>query len=138
MTVGALREILTRDYGWAMTVDWNQQASCARAWYVSEEKLEPRLGERFDEPIAAYEQPLAPGRDAAALFEALKDWSSDTRVAEFLLANPVHRHSLRRAQPGKTPYPAQPWRSKGTKKILDFAYAKIDFLKEKSTFFPKS
>jgi hypothetical protein len=105
MTVGALREILTRDYGWAMTVDWNQQASCARAWYVSEEKLEPRLGERFDEPIAAYEQPLAPGRDAAALFEALKDWSSDTRVAEFLLANPVHRHSLRRAQiVDKAPY----------------------------------
>jgi len=38
---------------------------------VSQEKLEPRLGERHDEELDAYEQPLAPGRDAAQLFRTL-------------------------------------------------------------------
>jgi hypothetical protein len=65
---------------------------------VSEEKLEPRLGERFEEPIAAYEQPLAPARDATALAKALTDWHDDTPIAAFLLRHPEHRHTVRRAQ----------------------------------------
>ena len=39
----------------------------ARFWYVSAEKLEPRLGERSSEPGAEREQPLAIARDIAAL-----------------------------------------------------------------------
>lgn len=98
MRVGALRTIVERAYGWALAIDWSAQQQCARAWYVSAEKLEPRLGERFDEPIAAYEQPLAPGRDAAALFHDLKGEDADATLAAFLLAHPQHRHSVRRAQ----------------------------------------
>ena len=66
--IAELRAILERAYGWALSIDWTAKEQCARAWYVSAEKLEPRLGERFEEPIAPYEQPLAPGRDAAALY----------------------------------------------------------------------
>jgi hypothetical protein len=98
MRVSALRTILERAFGWALDIDWSAHQQCARAWYVSAEKLEPRLGERFDEPIAPYEQPLAPGRDAAALFDALRDEEGDAPLAAFLLANPEHRHSVRRAQ----------------------------------------
>lgn len=98
MPIGAAQQILTQIYDWALDVDWNAKDSCARAWYVSEEKLEPRLGERFDEPIADYEQPLAPGRDAAALNVALSTWDAGKPVAEFLLAHPEHRHTVRRAQ----------------------------------------
>ena len=98
MRIGDLRAVLQRAYDWALRVDWSDQQECARAWYVSAEKLEPRLGERFQEPIAAYEQPLAPGRDAAALFYDLKDQDKDTSVAAFLLRHPQHRHSVRRAQ----------------------------------------
>ena len=61
MTVARLREVLQDVYGWALKTDWTLAANKARAWYVSEEKLEPRLGERFEEPIEEYEQPLAPG-----------------------------------------------------------------------------
>jgi len=46
-------------YEWAKNIDWTDKAECARAWYVSEEKLEPRLGERFEEPIEQFEQPLS-------------------------------------------------------------------------------
>jgi hypothetical protein len=98
MTVEALNVILTDNYAWAMDIDWTAKAASARAWYVSEEKLEPRLGERFEEPIAEFEQPLAPGRDAAALYEALKEWTPNVPIASFLLAHPEHRHTVRRAQ----------------------------------------
>lgn len=98
MNVGHLRSVVERAYGWALPLDWSAKDSCARAWYVSEEKLEPRLGERFDEPIEPFEQPLAPGRDAAALHVALQDWDDTELTAAFLLAHPEHRHSVRRAQ----------------------------------------
>ncbi len=105
MTIGAVQQILTQVYDWALDIDWSAKDNCARAWYVSEEKLEPRLGERFDEPIANYEQPLAPGRDAAALSVALTTWDASKPVAEFLLAQPEHRHTVRRAQiAARAPY----------------------------------
>lgn len=98
MTLAELKAVLARHYAWALDIDWTAKDACARAWYVSEEKLEPRLAERFEEPIEPYEQPLAPGRDAAALFDALRDWDDDKPVAAFLLACPEHRHTVRRAQ----------------------------------------
>lgn len=105
MSLGALRNILRDAYAWALDTDWKKPGSNARAWYVSEEKLEPRLGERREEPIEDYEQPLAPGRDAAVLYHALAHWPDDTPVAEFLLRHPEHRHIVRRAQiVGRAPY----------------------------------
>ncbi|MCI5041102.1 MAG: hypothetical protein MRY81_15635 [Donghicola eburneus] len=105
MTIADLRALLERVYHWAIETDWSLPANRARAWYVSEEKLEPRLGERFEEPVEEYEQPLAPGRDAAALHRALAHWPDDAQVAEFILRHPEHRHALRRAQiVGRAPY----------------------------------
>ncbi|MDQ2089930.1 hypothetical protein [Marimonas arenosa] len=98
MTVKTLRDLLNQTYGWAFALDWTSPETIARAWYTSEEKLEPRLGERFEEPIGDYEQPLAPARDAAAAHAALAGWPDDTPVAEFLLRHPEHRHTVRRAQ----------------------------------------
>ncbi|MGR3615326.1 MAG: hypothetical protein ACU0BB_04725 [Paracoccaceae bacterium] len=85
-------------FGWTNGLDWTAPDNCARAWYVSEEKLEPRLGERFEEPIAEYEQPLAPARDACLALDALSNWSGNTPIAEFLAVHPEHRHTIRRAQ----------------------------------------
>ncbi|MBT0958471.1 hypothetical protein IV417_13860 [Alphaproteobacteria bacterium KMM 3653] len=96
MEVQRLRAALRRTYGWALELDWADPAQTARAWYVSEAKLEPRLGERAREPIEPYEQPLAPGRDAARLWQALQ--GAKGSVAEFLLAHPEHRHMVRRVQ----------------------------------------
>ncbi|TCL09899.1 hypothetical protein BXY66_1964 [Shimia isoporae] len=98
MRVGEVLMLLESSFGWTSTLDWEQRPNCARAWYVSEEKLEPRLGERFEEPLAEFEQPLSPARDAAAAIEALKGWAVDTPVADFLLACPEHRQSVERAQ----------------------------------------
>ena len=98
MIIGSLNQVLETIYDWALKIDWSSKSANARAWYVSEEKLEPRLGERFEEDIADYEQPLQPGRDAAALHTALKGWSGHEKITTFLLAHPEHRHTVRRCQ----------------------------------------
>ncbi len=105
MPVSEVRDLILNNFEWALDLDWAAEPNCARAWYVSEEKLEPRLGERFEEPIAEYEQPLAPARDAATAYKVLTDWRDDTPVREFLLQHPEHRHTIRRAQIGRVaPY----------------------------------
>lgn len=98
MSTGELRDLLHDDYDWALSIDWTTRESCARLWYTSAEKLEPRLGERFEEPLMEYEQPLAPARDIAAMYNALLQYPEDTPICEFLLIHPEHRHSTRRAQ----------------------------------------
>jgi hypothetical protein len=96
--LGALQALLRQHYDWALAIDWEARNPIARAWYVSAEKLEPRLGERFDEPIADYEQPLSPGRDAARLADDLARYPDSDSTAAFLARHPEHRHIVRRLQ----------------------------------------
>lgn len=129
MSVSRLRAILEDVYGWALDIDWEARDPNARVWYVSEAKLEPRLGERFDEPIAPYEQPLCPGRDAARLYADLKD-EVDGPIAVFLLRHPQHRHVVRRAQiTNRLPY------AEIRDNTIDAAMLPIDMLRAKLAFF---
>ncbi len=98
MTIGKIKNIFDDCYDWVNKIDYSENAAKARVWYVSEEKLEPRLGERFEEPIEPFEQPLAPGRDVAAARQTLDQWDDRTSIANFLLAHPEHRHIIRRMQ----------------------------------------
>jgi hypothetical protein len=98
MPLERLKEIVEDVYDYALALDWHESANNARVWYVSAEKLEPRLGERFQEPVEAYEQPLSPGRDAVRMHEDIVTWTGEGTVADFLLRHPEHRHIARRAQ----------------------------------------
>ena len=98
MRCGDLRRLIEEQYGWALELDFADCQAQARFWYVSEEKLEPRLGERFEEPGMEREQPLAVARDIASVSAALAVEPSERSVAAFLLAHPEHRHGVRRAQ----------------------------------------
>ncbi len=98
MKLSSIKSMLESQYGWAADINWADKTACARAWYVSEEKLEPRLGERFDEPIANYEQPLSPARDAIQLLQDIEAVDANRSVASFLLKHPEHRHTVRRIQ----------------------------------------
>lgn len=86
------------DYAWALSVDYTSPANAARFWYVSEEKLEPRLGERDAEAGAGRELPLCIGRLAADLARDLDAWTEGGSLADFLIAHPEHRYMARRAQ----------------------------------------
>lgn len=98
MPVSEVMNLLETQFGWALSMDWSTPENIARVWYVSEEKLEPRLGERFEEPIEPYEQPLAHARDAASAYAVLSGFDPGAPVAEALLRHTEHRHSVRRAQ----------------------------------------
>lgn len=98
MRVRELRRILDDRYGWALEIDFTAPRNVARFWYVSEEKLEPRLGERASETGAMLEQPLCIARLASELDCTLTDWDPDATVASVLLAHPEHRYIVRRAQ----------------------------------------
>ncbi|TMV05637.1 hypothetical protein FGK63_16470 [Ruegeria sediminis] len=98
MEVGALCALLERDYAWALETDFADPENQARFWYVSEEKLEPRFGDRFADEGAEREQPLCIARLASELHVALAAWRDQKMVAEFLLEHPEHRYMVRRAQ----------------------------------------
>lgn len=130
MTTGQLRSILEDVYGWALGLNWEAQDPQARVWYVSENKLEPRLGERFEEPLEPYEQPLSPGRDAARLHA---DLTGDEPLAAFLLRHPEHRHIARRAQiAARLPY------AEIRDNTIDAGMLPIDMLRMKLSFFGAS
>ncbi|MEZ5480558.1 MAG: hypothetical protein R3E95_24665, partial [Thiolinea sp.] len=91
------REWLETHYDWALQTDYAENAAVSRFWYTSEEKLEPRLGERFDEPGAELELPLAIGRDVQALHELCVSLPQEDALRELLpgvLAD--YRHVIRR------------------------------------------
>lgn len=97
-TVAQMSAALRCHYGWALAMDWADPAAQARLWYTSAEKLEPRLAERAEEPLEEWEQPLAPGRDAAALARALEGEPPRTPLAELLARAPEWRWISRRVQ----------------------------------------
>lgn len=98
MTVGRLRALIEEGYGWALDIDFGRPESQGRFWYYSEEKLEPRLGDRSCDAGAELEMPLAAGRDATVLHEALADLKDDAPVADLLRTRPELRHAARRVQ----------------------------------------
>ena len=98
MTVNALKALLDSHYSWALKIDFDQTEQARQFWYVSEEKLEPRLGDRFQEDGAELEQPLCIARLARSLYDALSNMNADAPLATFLLAEPEHRLMVRRVQ----------------------------------------
>jgi hypothetical protein len=86
-------------YDFALKINWDNSENNQLAWYISEEKLEPRLGDRYKENgIGSYEQPLQPGRDVARMYADLLEWQRNKSIAEFLMKHPEHRHIIRRCQ----------------------------------------
>ena len=101
MPLSELQGLTDQHYRFADDFQPDQREHNARFWYVSEEKLEPRLGERFEESGHEREFPLAVARDIAALkcsLESAVGREPGSCVAEFLLQYPQHRHTVRRVQ----------------------------------------
>lgn len=96
-----LKALIERRYDWALAERYETPAARHFFWYRSEEKDEPRLGERFGEPGADNELPVGVGCLVAGLHAALRARAAaapDETVALFLLASPRWRGVVRRVQ----------------------------------------
>lgn len=98
MQIGQMNDLINDRYSWALDYNYKEQDECARFWYVSEDKLEPRLGERHSEPGHKQELPLDIGRQVSQLAGQLAGWNKNTPIAEFLLMHPQFRNIVRRLQ----------------------------------------
>ena len=81
--VEALRRLIEDRYGWALEVDFDRPDSRTFFWYYSQEKEEPRLGFRYEEPGADQELRLGIARQAAELHRALESADPAMPVGRF-------------------------------------------------------
>lgn len=129
-TIGQLKQDLEDNFAWSARCDVLSKSGQAQFWYESEEKLEPRLGLRYEEPGAEKERPLDIARRAEALKTALAEVSDKMLVAEFLLKQPEYRYIVRRVQTAA-------WAPYGEiqDNLIDARCLPIDMLRCKLSFF---
>lgn len=96
MPCADLKALIDKDWDWACAIDYSDARACAQFWYVSEEKLEPRLGSRHIEDGADRESPLDIGRQVKDLAQNIPE--TDLPVGRFLAEHPQHRAAARRVQ----------------------------------------
>ena len=95
MPLARFRRMVECDYGW---IDGVPTAGApAMAWYVSQDKLEPRFGSVTPAMAPHRRLPIDIARKVAALRADLEG-APDGPLAAFLLAHPDHRWIVRRAQ----------------------------------------
>mgnify|MGYP006134410241 FL=1 len=96
-TVIELRNILETKYKQILKIDFSKNENNQNFWFISKNKEEPRLADRFEEKGSDLEQPLAIARDIKKLYEALSVLKNSSTIDIFLLKNNHLRHVVRRA-----------------------------------------
>lgn len=98
MNISTLLELIHKHYSWVDNIDFSQSDNTAKFWYYSEEKLEPRFGDREIVPGAELEMPLSIARDVVDLKKILETSDTQTKIGDFLLTYPEFRHVIKRIQ----------------------------------------
>ena len=93
-----LNSIIEKEYQWALTVDFADLNNDYLFWYISAAKLEPRLGERYNEEGSEMEQHLGVAKMVQKLHSMIQRENFDLSVAEYLVLNPQFRGIIRRIQ----------------------------------------
>ena len=96
-TVLELKNILESKYKQILKIDFSKNENNQNFWFISKNKEEPRLADRFEEKGSDLEQPLAIARDIKQLYEALSVSKNSSTIDIFLLKNNHLRHVVRRA-----------------------------------------
>ncbi len=92
-----LKRILENKYSDILKINFKTEESNQKFWFISKNKEEPRLANRFEEIGADLEQPLAIARDVKKLYERLLKLKSNMKINQFLIDNSDLRHVVRRA-----------------------------------------
>jgi hypothetical protein len=96
-TINELKEIIEKKYPNILDINFDQKESQQNFWFISKNKEEPRLADRFEEHGSELEQPLAIARDIKKLYEKILSENENLTVAQFLSSNSELRHVIRRA-----------------------------------------
>ena len=96
-TVNELRVIIEKKYSNILSINFEKQTNFKKFWFISKNKEEPRLADRFEEHGSDLEQPLAIARDIKKLYEILKVSKNNLTIDQFLIDNSDLRHVVRRA-----------------------------------------
>ncbi|PPR47699.1 MAG: hypothetical protein CFH19_00309 [Alphaproteobacteria bacterium MarineAlpha5_Bin9] len=99
LTVRNLKKMIEKYYKWAIQINYKNKNNNFLFWYTSEEKLEPRLGERYNEPGSKLEQPLGIGKMVNEIYNFLCKLNKkqlSLTIAEFLILYPKFRGIVRR------------------------------------------
>ena len=95
--VSDLKTILENNYKSIIKIDFNKKNSNFNFWFISKNKEEPRVANRYEEYGAELEQPLAIARDIKKLYQKIIKAKQSNTIADFLLSNDDVRHVVRRA-----------------------------------------
>ena len=129
-TVQDLRNILEKKYSDILKIDFDKKESNENFWFISKNKEEPRLANRYNEKGSELEQPLAIARDIKRLYERISNQKNSLNIGKFLIENNDFRHVVRRAFISeKFPY------SEIQDNIIGSNLIPIDMLRLKLSFF---
>ena len=96
-TVLDLKNILEEKYLEILKIDFSKKENNQNFWFISKNKEEPRMADRFEENGSELEQPLAIARDIKKLYETLSLSKNSSTIDKFLANNNHLRHVVRRA-----------------------------------------
>ena len=134
--VQSLIHILKIDYAWALDIDFDKPKNKHFVWYVSEEKLEPRVGLRYDcsgaeNGLSSYEQSVSTVEwQVKELYEKLQNRNKNEKIDVFLSEHPEYRHIIRRVQIVNKNFYGEIRDS-----VVDESMLPIDILRFKLSFF---
>ena len=95
--VSDLRNILEDNYSDILKIDFEKKESNQNFWFISKNKEEPRLADRYLDKGAELEQPLAIARDICKLYARISNQKNSLKIGKFLIENNDLRHVVRRA-----------------------------------------
>ncbi len=96
-TIGDLKKILENKYYEVLKIDFSKKENNQNFWFISKNKEEPRLADRFENSGSTLEQPLAIARDIKKLYKQLNLTKKNLSIAKFLIDFSEFRHIIRRA-----------------------------------------
>ena len=91
-----LKEIIVSKYKTILNINFKEKRSNTFFWFISKNKEEPRIANRFEEYGSDLEQPLAIARDINQLYQKIMEENLSRTVADFLSDNDELRHIVRR------------------------------------------
>ncbi len=129
-TINDLREIIEKNYSDILKIDFSKNENNKKFWFISKNKEEPRIGDRFEDNGSELEQPTAIARDIKKLYETIFTLKNSLKIGNFLVRNNDLRHIIRRVFiTEKYPYSEIQDNTIGSKLVP------IDMLRLKLSFF---